>query len=114
MLTPTTASITNFQDSFDPKTEYRLSNARLDIMDTTTARFTARTHGPPSSTAWVRGWISNEPDGGLAEAETGEIQTGSEISLTVQLESEKIPTLACIRIESERLATKHTLHVELS
>ena len=113
VLTPSTEPIANFRDSFEPPTPYRLSDVRLNIRDKCTAVFTANVHGPAGSTAWVRAWISNEPDGTLAQAEIGAIPVGDEVTLTVVLEREATPTLACMRIESERLATKHTVHHEL-
>ena len=51
--------------------------------------------------------------GTLAEAELGDVSVGDEVSLTVVLEREATPEMACMRIESERLATKHTVHTEL-
>jgi len=113
MLTPTSTPIENFQDSIKPQAEYGLFDVRLEIPDQRTAVFTAKTKGPPGSNAWVRAWISNESDGTLAESEVGNIPAGNEVKLTVVLKWESTPELACIRIESERLASKHTVHTEL-
>ncbi|MFK7819535.1 MAG: hypothetical protein AB8G99_12525 [Planctomycetaceae bacterium] len=112
MLTPTDVPITSFKDSFEPTTEYRLSNVCLEIPNERTGVFTADVHGPPNATAWVRAWISNEELGGLGEAEVAEVPTGAEVSLRVIMVRDAVPELACIRIESEPLATKHTLHYE--
>ncbi len=109
-MLPTSSPIDAFVDSFEPTTEYRLSDVRLEIPDDRTAVFTAKVFGPPGATAWVRAWISNEELGGLGEAELAEVPIGAEISLRVIQVVDSSPELACIRIESERLATKHTLH----
>lgn len=112
MLRLTSSPIASFIDSFEPKTQYQLSNVRLEIPDDRTAVFTAKVLGPPDATAWVRAWISNEELGGLGEAELAEVPTGSKVTLRVIQVIDSIPELACIRVESERLATKHTLHYE--
>ncbi len=111
MLT-TCSPIDAFVDSFEPATEYQLSNVWLEIPDDRTAVFTAKVIGPPGATAWVRAWISNEEFGGLGEAELAEVPTNTEVSLRVIQVIDATPELACIRIESERFATKHTLHYE--
>ena len=113
MLTPTIVPITNFVDSFEPKTEYRLSDVSLEVPNEKTVVFTARTHGPVGATALVRAWVSNEPDGTLADAEVEGVCAGDEVVISVILERDSTPELACVRIESERFATKHTVHVEL-
>lgn len=114
MLTPTTSPIIRFKDSFEPKTEYRLSEVTLDIPDERTAVLRAKTHGPCGASAWVRAWISNEAQGTLAEVEDGNVNAGDEVELRLCLDRDATPELACIRIESEQFATKHTLHVELT
>ena len=91
MLTPTTKSIDNFQDSFEPKTEYRLSDIQLEIPDDSTAVFTAATQGPAGATAWVRAWVSNAADGALGEAELGNVAVGDQVTLTVVLAREGTP-----------------------
>ena len=112
MLTPTIKPIAHFKNSFEPQTEYQLRDVRLEIPDKYTAVFSAMTEGPAGATAWVRAWVSNESEGTLAEAEIGDVSVGDEVHLTVVLDREATPEMACMRIESERLATKHTVHVE--
>lgn len=112
MLTQTQKPIRSFVDSFEPKSPFRLSGVSLEIPDERTAVFTATVNGPPGETAWVRAWISNAELGGLGEAELAEIPVGEIVSLRVIQVIDANPELACIRIESERLATKHTLHFQ--
>ena len=114
MLSPNREPITSFKDSFKPTTEYRLSDVRLEIKDRRTAVFTAFAHGPRNATAWVRAWVSSEAEGTIAQAEIADISVGAEVSLTVVMNREATPELACMRIESEEFATKHTVHVELT
>ncbi len=111
MLTPTTEPIADFKSSFEPKTEYQLRDVRLEIPDKSTAVFSAKTQGPVGATAWVRAWGSNESEGTLAQAEIGNVSVGDEVSLTVVLDREATPEMACMRIESGRLATEHTVHI---
>ena len=113
MLQPVQQPLRDFRDSFVPKTEYRLDDVWLEIPDARTAIFHARTRGPAGSTAWVRAWVSNEPAGTLADAELAEVAVGGEVTLTISYDGGEVPTLACIRIESTRFATKHTMHIEL-
>ena len=113
MLKPTVHPITDFQDSFEPRTEYVLQNVRLEIPDERTAVFTGLPEGPEGEHAWVRAWISNEAEGTLAEAEISDAPVGSEVSLKVVLDRDATPELACMRIESEQFETKHTVHVHL-
>ena len=110
MLPISTSPITDFKNSFEPSTSYQLSDVRLTIPDGETGVFKATTHGPPNATAWVRAWISNEENGAFGEAEVSNIPVGSEVELIVKVPADANPELACIRIESEQFATKHTLH----
>ena len=110
MLTPTAQPINHFKNSFEPPTEYQLHDVQLEIPNDHKAIFTARAAGPVGATAWVRAWISNEPQGTLTEAEIADVPVGDKVTLTVVLERDATPEMACMRIESEQFATKHTVH----
>lgn len=105
--------ITDFKNSFEPSTEYCLSDVQLTVIDKRTGRFSALTHGPPDARVCVRAWFSNEAQGGLGEAVKENILIGERVQLEVRLEKSGEIELACIRIESELFETKHTLHVHL-
>ena len=114
MLRPTEATLDSFVDSFQPSGEYLLRDVRLDIPDPETAVFKAQLHGPVGSPVWARAWVSNEADGTLAEAASPQLTAGEDVTLTVKLTEGGTPELACMRIESAPLATKHVVHIELS
>ena len=114
MLRPTEATLDSFVDSFQPSGEYVLRDVRLDIPDPETAVFKSKLHGPEGSPVWARAWVSNEADGTLGEAASPQMMAGDYVTLTVKLTTDKTPDLACMRIESAPLATKHTVHIELS
>ena len=113
MLIPTEEPLESFVDSFQPSGEYLLRDVRLDIPDPETAVFKAKLHGPADSPVWARAWVSNQEDGTLAEAESPQLKAGDPVTLTLKLLNEKTPILACMRIESAPLDTKHTVHIEL-
>ena len=113
MLRPTDKPLVAFIDSFDPPTPYQLRDVQLEIPDESTAVFRATLVGPKDAAVWARAWISNEADGTLAEGESSQLTAGDQVTLTVKLTQDKTPELACMRIESEPLATKHTVHLPL-
>ncbi len=113
MLTPTDAAIVSFVDSFKPAGEYLLENVRLDIPDPVTAIFNATLVGPPGAPVWARAWMSNAADGTLAEAESPKMVAGDDVTLVVQLTGDGSPELACMRIDSAPLETRHTMHSKL-
>ena len=108
------ATLTNFTDSWHrPDGVYSLLDVKFEIRDPSTAVFSAIVEAPPESSPWVRCWVSNAIEGTLAQAEQSEVTPGAEIRLNIELTTESVPELACIRIESAPLATEHTLHVRL-
>ena len=114
MLTPTGSPLESFRDSFPPRTPYVLSDVRLEIPDAETAIFTAKTHGPEGASVWARAWVSNEIEGTLAEIASSEMTAGDEVTLTIKYAGGSVPELACMRIESAPLATKHVVHIRLA
>ena len=113
MLEPTAETLTEFNDSFQPPGDYLVQNVRLDIPDPQTAVFRARLHGPSGTAVWARAWVSNEPSGTLGEAVSPEMVAGSEVTLEGKLRIPEAAEMACMRIESAPLATKHTVHLWL-
>ncbi len=111
MLRPTTETLDSFVDSIDPSTEYRLRDVRLDIPDAETAVFRATLLGPPEAKVWARAWVSNEASGGLGEAASPPMTAGDQVTLTVKLTKDGTPEMACMRIESAPLDTKHVVHL---
>src|SRR5262245_17156693 len=98
MLNPTTTPLHPAPDASRPARRYFLSDVSLDIPDPATAVFRAQLHGPAGAKVWVRAWLSNEMDGTLAEVASGPLHAGDLATLTVTLNDERIPEIACIRI----------------
>jgi hypothetical protein len=113
VLRPTAETLDSFVDSIEPATEYRLRDVRLDIPDPETAVFRAELLGPPNSNVWARAWVSNEASGALAEAVSPPMTAGDQVTLTLKLVKDGKPELACMRIESAPLDTKHVMHLHL-
>jgi RimJ/RimL family protein N-acetyltransferase len=114
MFQPAPASFPNFIDSWRrPAGAYTLRDVQLAVRDSSRANFSAIVDAPDGSSPWVRCWVSNAVEGTLAECERSDVAPGENVQLDVELNSESIPELACIRIESKQFATEHTLHVRL-
>lgn len=95
-----------------PSHRYSLSDVRLEIPNSTTAIFKARMNGPSGSPVWVRAWLSTEA-GTLAEAASGQLKAGDEVTLEVTLRSKESPQSAYMRIESAPLKTEHVVVMRL-
>lgn len=113
MFQPSPASFPSFVDSWR-RTDgaYTLRDAQLEVRNASRGNFSAIVDAPDGSSPWVRCWVSNAVEGTLAECER-RVAPGENVQLDVELKTESIPELACIRIESEQFATEHTLHVRL-
>lgn len=102
-----------FTDSLPPSGNYSLREVAIDISDFAAIIFKAKLLGPANSPVWARAWVSNQADGTLAEAASGQLTAGDEVALTVRLVNEKEPSHAHIRIESAPLRTEHVMSAEL-
>ena len=104
----------DFKDSWRrPDGTYGLRDVRLEILEPGLAIFTATAEAPANASAWVRCWVSNAVEGTLAEEVVSGVGPNQEVTLKVQLQTDSIPELACVRIESSQFATEHTLHRQL-
>jgi len=116
MLRPATASLRPSPDQRRPSLAgYSLADVALDIPDASTAVFRATLNGPTGAKVWARAWLSNEIDGTLAETVSPCLVAGDAVSLTVKLRDgdERIPEIACIRIESAPMATEQVVIIQL-
>ena len=113
MLKPTPNSLGSFVDVLQPSNGYSLSEVRLEIPSSTIAIFKARMIGPAGSPVWARAWLSTEA-GTLAEAASGQLKVGDEVTLEVALRSEESPQSAYMRIESAPLKTEHVVVMKLA
>lgn len=112
MFKPSACTHSEFVDSWrSDANDYRLEDVSLEIHNESSATFSARAIGPDDGTVWVRCWVSNAVEGSQGEAEV-ECKPGP-VQLEIKLDTESIPELACIRIESTRFETKHTMHTTL-
>ena len=113
MLRPNSNSHGSFVDLLPPSRGYSLSDVRLEIPNPTTAIFKAKMNGPTGSPVWVRAWLSTEA-GTLAEAASGQLKAGDEVTLEVVLRGAESPQSAYMRIESAPLKTEHVVVLKLA
>ncbi len=114
MFKQSPATFTDFADSWrKPDGEYALRDVQLEIHNSASAVFSATIDAPGDSSPCVRCWVSNAIEGTLAQCEQTDVVPGQNVQLYVELDTESIPELACIRIESAQFASEHTLHVRL-
>ena len=111
-MLPESQAIHRLQNSTDPG-DYYLEDIVLEILSERLAIFNARLCGPEGEPVWARAWLSNAIEGGLSETATGKLKGGQEVRLELPLESESIPELACIRIESKPYATEQVRCIRL-
>ena len=111
VLKPNPNSLSSFVDVLRPSNAYSLSEVRLEIPNSTTAIFKAKMNGPAGSPVWVRAWLSTEA-GTLAEAASGQLKAGDEITLEATLRGKESPQSAYMRIESAPLKTEHVVAVK--
>ncbi len=91
---------------------YRLTNISFQIVGDSKGIVTATVIAPPEESVWVRCWVSNAVEGGLAEAEV-EATNDSNVEMALELSTPSIPELANIRIESSRHQTENVYGIRL-
>ena len=108
------ATFADFIDSWHrPNGEFEIRDVQVEIIDSSKAVFSATVDAPTGSSSWVRCWVSNAVEGTLAQCVRSKAAPNQSIQLDVDLSTESIPELACIRIESEQFGTEHAMHVRL-
>lgn len=114
MFATAPASYSGFLDSWRrPDGAWVLRDVQLEIRDASRASFSATVDAPEHASSWIRGWVSNAVEGTLAECERSAVAAGDHVELQLELSTESIPELACIRLESEQFVTEHAVHVRL-
>ena len=113
MLRPGT--LTEFSVSAGPSEGYRLDDVSLEVEDERTAVFRATLTAPTGSDVWARAWVSSEVET-LAETASPRMMAGQIVELRVALAENILPedaVMACMRIESAPLATRHVVRFNL-